>query len=324
VTIPDLSAATFLLLLQCIYGARTALTAETAGPLLAAAKRFGVERAACECAAFWRSAMTRETALDMWVRGSAELADPNFGMEFIRSHAAELAQSPAFVDIPPAALKRLLSDEALVITEPELFKAVLRWGRHQVKKRKDAAAAAGGADAKSPAAGAAGGAGAVGPAEVAAVLSEFIHLLRFTLFDVTELASLVTPSGAVDQKDIVSAFQFVTTGSSQHPIPFVTRPRYGSLLKPGLSKLMDNRHVLPLVKYVRTRDSTHSVPVPRAVCGVRCAVCGVRCAASFLMCRYSVSVLFCLLRGCVCVWCAVRLAVVCSLCLCCIAAHATA
>jgi hypothetical protein len=136
------------------------------------------------------------------------LGDEEFGLKFIEEHAADVLASDAFVKLSKDRLTVILKDDKLAVDEIEVFKALQRWAEAEVKRSQ------------------------VEGSDVKSVVKDLIKYIRFPTMEINQVATVVAPSGLLEQTQLVGLFSFVSVTDekirSLLPDPgFPTNPREG-------------------------------------------------------------------------------------------------
>jgi len=137
------------------------------------------------------------------------LGDEEFGLKFIEDNAGEVLSSDAFSRLSKDRLTVILKDDKLAVDEIDVFKALQKWGEAELKRSQVE-----GADLKS-------------------VLKDLLKLIRFPTMEINQIATVVAPSGVLEQTALVGLFSYVSVTDekvrSLLPDPgFPTTPREGS------------------------------------------------------------------------------------------------
>jgi hypothetical protein len=116
--------------------------------------------------------------------------------------------SDAFVKLSKDRLTVILKDDKLAVDEIEVFKALQRWAEAEVKRSQ------------------------VEGSDVKSVVKDLIKYIRFPTMEINQVATVVAPSGLLEQTQLVGLFSFVSVTDekirSLLPDPgFPTNPREG-------------------------------------------------------------------------------------------------
>jgi hypothetical protein len=133
--------------------------------------------------------------------------------EFSERHLAALLKTPAFCELPDAAVMSLVQSDRSQASELELFLGVVRWGRSRFGNGKAPA---------SPAAAVPVNASATAAAAAASVkenLAAYLAHIRFPLIDGKSLDSAVESTGLVDESLLFEAYRFHSSGRMLHSSP---------------------------------------------------------------------------------------------------------
>mmetsp|Transcript_16301 Transcript_16301/g.20909 ORF Transcript_16301/g.20909 Transcript_16301/m.20909 type:complete len:563 (-) Transcript_16301:732-2420(-) len=131
VVVPNISKEVFLCLLQYVYGGNTNITAENAMAILAAANQYEILPLVHKCGEYIHESLSSDNVCMILVQcqGYSEIYDKC--IEFIEGNAAQVFDSTYFLDLPESVLIDLVKKDRLSIQEMSLFKALLKWGKHQ-------------------------------------------------------------------------------------------------------------------------------------------------------------------------------------------------
>jgi len=173
--------AIFAQLLKCCYTDEVEVDASNVQALLKVANKYEVDKLKIACRALLEGDVNKDNALDLFILGPAMLGQEDFGLPFIEENAEEIINTDAFLKLPMERLKVLLKSDKLAIEEIDLFKAVTKWVKSNEKKD--------GYDSK-------------------AVSKDVVSLIRFPILEVGDLASIVAPSGLIEQPQLVQLFSY--------------------------------------------------------------------------------------------------------------------
>jgi len=126
--------------------------------------------------------------------------------EYFDVFTSKMITIDEFFALDAKFLKRILARDTLTIKEIELFEAVVKWGKTQMKQE----------DPK--------------PEELATALSDILPLIRFPTMSMTDVAAKVAASGLIDSDQILKLYTFMGTKEEQRDsikVPWKHKPRVG-------------------------------------------------------------------------------------------------
>jgi hypothetical protein len=128
------------------------------------ANKYGVDKLTSLCAEFLENDIKIENACQMFEAGPRLVGDASFGLNFIEENTKAVIESRGFTELSEARIVILLEDDNLRVKESDLFQALMRWGKAELKrvKAKDK-------DSK---------------IDLQTVLARSVKLIRFPLFSV--------------------------------------------------------------------------------------------------------------------------------------------
>lgn len=227
--IPDIRPSVFHSILTCLYSDRIFVDATHLNELLAASQKYELEVVREACMTFMAEGVTASNACALY-QSNAGGSDGDFALSFICQNAARVFESEGFEQLSEDKLLRLLGLEQLMISEAELFKAVLRWGSRQLIDSKQD----------------------ITPVNVARVLINVLPKIRFHTMSAQEIATIVAPSRLLPPSQLLELFSFIAQSSvssspgsscSATPSPLFLRPqRLGGMpLNWGFSRRFSSR-----------------------------------------------------------------------------------
>jgi hypothetical protein len=195
-------------MLHCIYNDAVDVTASNIQALIKIAGKYQVEKLRALCAEFMEGDVNKDNVLDLFQIAPTMLGDEEFGLKFIEENAADVLASDAFVKLSKDRLTVILKDDKLAVEEIEVFKALHKWAEAELKRTQVE-----GADLKS-------------------IVKDLIKLIRFPTMEINQVATVVAPSGLLEQSQLVGLFSFVSVQDEKVrallPDPgFPTQPREG-------------------------------------------------------------------------------------------------
>ena len=141
-TLPEMSARTFELIVECLYtGVLGSIDAMNVMELLEASKRLQVGVAEARCCEWLEEHLDASSALVVWESAR------RLGCEAVQAkawpvvgrHLQEVARQELFLSLPQPLLVELLSDDSLVVhSEVAVYEAVMGWVRWDEAGRKGA------------------------------------------------------------------------------------------------------------------------------------------------------------------------------------------
>jgi len=135
------------------------------------------------------------------------LGDEEFGLSFIEANIEEIVQQDGWLRLPQGRLATILKSDHLAIEEIELFKALLKWGEAEVKRKEE-------------------------KVELKVVLKDLLPLIHFPVMELAHVAAVVAPTNVLEQPQLVGLFSYVSVPDEKIrallPNPgFPTAPRTG-------------------------------------------------------------------------------------------------
>jgi len=172
-------------MLQCIYTDDVDVSPSNIQTLISVADKYQVDKLKVRCGEFMTGDINKENVLDLFQIAPTMLGDEDFGMKFIEENTEDVLASDKLLNLTKARLGKILQSDKLSIEEAELFKHLLRWGKSELKKTE-------------------------GKENVTlkSVLDDLIKYIRFPIMPVSMLATVVAPTGLIDQKDLVGLFSY--------------------------------------------------------------------------------------------------------------------
>jgi N-acetylneuraminic acid mutarotase len=140
VTLPEMSARTFELIIECLYtGVLGSIDASNAMELLEASRRLQVDIAEAQCCEWLEEHLDVSNAVVVWESAR------RLGCEAVQAkawpvvgrHLAEVARQEAFLALPQPLLVELVRDDSLAVrSEVAVYEAVMGWVRSDEARRK--------------------------------------------------------------------------------------------------------------------------------------------------------------------------------------------
>jgi len=142
-----------------------------------------VEKLRVVCAEFMEGDVSKDNVLDLFQIAPSMLGDEEFGLKFIEENADEVVRSESFAKLSKDRLAVILKSDKLAIDEVDLFKALQVWAAAEAKRTQT--------DAKT-------------------AVKDLVKYIRFPLMEITQVASVVAPSGLLEQSQLVGLFSYVS------------------------------------------------------------------------------------------------------------------
>jgi hypothetical protein len=102
---------------------------------IALAKKYQIEKLQQLCAEFMESDVNIENACELYELAPTLLDDKDFGLKFIEEHTEEIIETDAFIKLSLPRLQSILDSNELSVDEFALYKAVLKWGAAEAKRK---------------------------------------------------------------------------------------------------------------------------------------------------------------------------------------------
>jgi len=245
VQIKDTDPAVFKILLQCLYTDNINLDTGKLPELISLAQKYQIEKLQVACTEFMEKDVSAENVCELFEIAPKLLGDEEFGLSFIRENTDDVFASEAFLKLSPARLKFLLSDEFLGAEESSIFVALKHWGKHQVEKAGD--------DMKGSE-----------TDKLKVVLKDLITCIRFPVMDLEDIASHVAPTGLLDDKQMLSLYQYCALTSDDErekfSISFPIKPRQGGK-KLKFTSIMDSGGLFYFLGSGEGKNTPYANPV---------------------------------------------------------------
>jgi len=169
-----------------------------------------VEKINFLCSDLMSGDITKENAFEI-LQLTTKLGMQNEGvLNFVEENMKELTECDGWTSLNRDTILVLLHNNKLSIEEPQLFEAILEWGRAEcVRQKKNE------------------------KKDLKEVLGDILQLIRFPLFSVQELAG-VSSSGMIDQNELVSLFSYCSmtdpNDKKKMKVGYPTKEREGANL----------------------------------------------------------------------------------------------
>eukprot|EP00456_Euglypha_rotunda_P038401 TRINITY_DN2951_c0_g1_i25.p1 TRINITY_DN2951_c0_g1~~TRINITY_DN2951_c0_g1_i25.p1 ORF type:complete len:253 (-),score=51.33 TRINITY_DN2951_c0_g1_i25:37-795(-) len=214
VQIKDTDPTVFKTLLQCLYTDDIELDAAKLPDLISIAQKYQVEKLQLACSEYMEKDVNVDNVCELFEIAPKLLGDEEFGLPFIRENTEDVLASESFLKLSPARLKFLLSDEQLSSDESSIFIALKNWGKAQITAKGDELK---GSESD----------------KLKVVLKDLITCIRFPTMDLDAIASHVAPTGLLDDKQMLSLYQYCALTSDEErekfTISFPIKPRQAEI-----------------------------------------------------------------------------------------------
>ena len=182
---PHYQASVFSLVLGYIYSGKVALSEVLLFDVLSLANKLEVRSLAKECEEYVRNNINGSNACLFLTQASCDRENSTIERicnEYIMKHAAECVATPSWLALPKQAMVRLISSDAFCLEEEEVWRAVIRWAKHNANLPSDKEPAEWNAQDKQI---------------ISKVLDGVVEHVKFLLIDSEVFAQEVEPSGVV-------------------------------------------------------------------------------------------------------------------------------
>lgn len=198
------SAEVFKLLLSAIYTDRPKILAKQIVESVTCSRKYQVASFYAACQRYMNRGLSYENACELLMCASAE--DRKFAIRFIEENCEEVVQrDPFFPELPTEEVEFLVRSNKLCVSEVELFKGIMKWGKAECKRRnfepsKD---------------------------NLKKVLEKILIHIRFPLMSTNDLAMIVSPEEVLDPDDLIAVFTYCSTVNARKATVggFGTHPR---------------------------------------------------------------------------------------------------
>jgi len=202
---------------------------------------------------------TLENACELFENGPKLLGDEEFGLNFIRDHMDEVLQTEGFLQLSPSRLKYLLKDDSLCLEEVNIFRGLREWAKARIKKDDDLK---GNENDK-----------------IAEIMKPYIQDIRFPLMDMEDLATYVSGSKIVSEKDLLLLYQYCAMtdeekSKKETDLPFNCRMRAGGK-RLKFANIMDTNGLFYFIGTNGGKSSYYSNPAKNGQVVVRLSSTGV-------------------------------------------------
>jgi len=190
-------------MLKCCYTDEVEIDASNVQNLVKVANKYQVEKLKVACRELLEGDVNKDNAIDFFIMGPSMFGQEDFGLPFLEENTEDIMNSDNFLRLPADRLKVFLKSDKLSADEIDIFRAVSRWIKENEKKD--------GYDKKTS--------------------KDVISLVRFPCLEVADLASVVAPSGMVEQEALVGLFSYCAVPAEARAVlpkpPFPEQPREG-------------------------------------------------------------------------------------------------
>jgi len=191
IVIPNIDFDIFLVLLRYIYTGQVKFSPDTILATLAAANQYNLDGLKNACEKYITACIDFDNACYLLQSAKMFNADELFNTckAYVESNAAPIFVSDAFQELREDILIELLQSDELIISELEIFNAVVNWGKHQLlltqqKKSKNA------------------------NIDIASVISKVITHIRLPIIPAPQLIKAVKPTKLVPSQYFYEAIEF--------------------------------------------------------------------------------------------------------------------
>lgn len=192
ITIRDVRATTFRVLLRYMYMDAVEFDGNTVLHVLYAAKKYELEHLIMECEHFLQTAIDVNNVCSMYNQASFYEMDmlQEKCIEFICMNANDVFDTDDFLKLTPAAILNILKSGALGVEEElDVFKAAVRWAKHHCEKK--------GFDPS--------------PKNQRAWLGEALYRIRMPIIPVQDFTTTVVESEILSQEEQVELYKYMTS-----------------------------------------------------------------------------------------------------------------
>jgi hypothetical protein len=174
---------------EYMYTGKLKLNADTVNDIVLAADKLGLRKIQSECFEIILKSVTKDTCIEMLLK--ADRKEFKFDTtelvkkcnEFLGKKCHEIVEArDQFNLLPKDMLIEILKDDKLIVDEVELCKAVIDWGKNQIKVN--------------------------GKGELKDYIEDLLKHIRFGLFSIQELVEFVKPLNLAPKKDYIKALEF--------------------------------------------------------------------------------------------------------------------
>jgi len=186
--IKDTPAEIFKLMLEAIYTDQPRILAHQVVDSVACARKYQVATFFAACQNYLSRGLSYDNACELLI--SAAPDDQKFVIRFIEENCEEVVQQdPNFTKLSAVHILSLVRSNKLCVSEIELFKAIMRWGEAECK-RKDVD---------------------ITTKNLQGLLEKILGHIRFPLMSTNELAMIVSPTGILDPDDLIAVFTYCSS-----------------------------------------------------------------------------------------------------------------
>lgn len=205
--IEDTSFEAMSALVSVIYGSKKQLSGSVLKDVVSAADKYGVKAVQTKLG----QAPSMDNIFDLL---SSEVFSTAV-LSFVSKHASDIVAARGWLALPAKAVEKVSSLDQLSLSEMQLFKAVLAWGKEEVKRQK-ASSSSSSSDSKDA-------------DMLQTVLKDIAKNINYGTMDIGTFTRDVSSTNALGMDLQVAIFGYLgTRGASSSAVPFRTKPRSGS------------------------------------------------------------------------------------------------
>jgi len=202
--IKDTKSDIFKLLLESIYTDKPKILAKQVVAAVTCSQKYQVSSFQNAIQRYMNRGLSSENACELLMCATNE--DRNFAMRFFEENCEDIIQyDPYFTLLKESQIMFIVQSNRLCVSEVELFKGVVRWGKEECKRQKIEASTK----------------------NLKALLEKILFHIRFPLMTTEELAMDVFPTDLVSSDDLIAVFTYAS--SLQMNVgtvgPYCTHPR---------------------------------------------------------------------------------------------------
>lgn len=197
------TAATFKLIMKAIYTDKPPIDANSVMTCFAAARKYQVSSLYKSCCEYMAQGLTCFNVCKLYL--DSPLEDRCLAMNYIEDYIQKIVvHDPNFIELPESDLISICGSNRLAISEVDLFKGVLKWGRARCS-----------ASRMEP-----------NLDNMRKVLSRVIYQIRFPVMSAGELAEVVSPTRILSEDTLVMLFTYIAAKPNVGTVGcFPTHPR---------------------------------------------------------------------------------------------------
>jgi len=186
--IKDTKSDIFKLLLECIYTDKPKILAKQVVAAVACSQKYQVSSFQNAIQRYMNRGLSSENACELLMCATDE--DQNFAMRFFEENCEDIIQfDPHFILLPQSQIMSIVKSNRLCISEIELFKGVMRWGKEECKRQNIEASSK----------------------NLKALLEKILVHIRFPLMTTEELAMIVSPTELISSDDLIAIFTYASS-----------------------------------------------------------------------------------------------------------------